>query len=72
MTKYKAMAVFGSASDDIDPIFRPLAFETGALLARNGITMIYGVGDGGLMGESFRGVRSEKGKVLGIDGEMGI
>lgn len=66
MSKYKAIAVFGSASDEIDAKFRKPIFETGALLAREGITMIYGVGDGGLMGESYRGVRSEGGKVLGI------
>lgn len=66
MANYKAIAIFGSASDDIDSIFRAPVFATGALLAKKGITMIYGVGDGGLMGESFRGVRSENGKVLGI------
>ncbi len=66
MSKYKAIAIFGSASDAIDDAFRKPVFETGALLAREGITMIYGVGDGGLMGESYRGVRSEGGKVLGI------
>jgi len=65
-SKYKAIAIFGSTSDNIDPAFRKPTFETGALLAKNGITMIFGVGDSGLMGESFRGVRSENGKVLGI------
>ena len=64
--KYKAVAIFGSSSNDVDHAFYAPVFETGALLARNKITMIYGVGDGGLMGESFRGVRSEGGKVLGI------
>ncbi len=66
MSKYKAIAIFGSTSDNIDPAFRKPTFETGALLAKNKITMIFGVGDNGLMGESFRGVRSENGKVLGI------
>ena len=66
MSKYKAIAIFGSSSDDIDPKFRKPVFETASLLAREGITMIYGVGDTGLMGESYKGVRSENGKVLGI------
>ena len=66
MTKYNAIAVFGSARDDIDPAFRAPIFKTGALLAEQGITMIFGVGDYGLMGESFRGVRSKGGKVLGV------
>ena len=66
MSKYKAIAIFGSAKDSIDPTFREPIFQTGALLAEKGITMIFGVGDFGLMGESFRGVRSKNGKVLGI------
>ena len=66
MSKYKAIAIFGSTSNEIDPIYKKPTFETGALLAKNGITMVYGVGDEGLMGESFRGARSENGKVLGI------
>lgn len=64
--KYKAIAIFGSSTDNITSKFKKPAFETGALLARNGITMIYGVGDNGLMGATFRGVRSQNGKVLGI------
>jgi len=66
MAKYKAVAIFGSTSDDIDEAFRKPTFDTGALLAKNKITMIFGVGEHGLMGESFRGVRSQNGKVLGI------
>ena len=66
MSQYKAIAIFGSARASIDPKFKKPVFETGALLAEKGITLIYGVGDDGLMGESFRGVRSKGGKVLGI------
>lgn len=66
MAKCKAIAIFGSTSDRIDKAFRKPTFETGALLAKNKITMIFGVGEHGLMGESFRGVRSQNGKVLGI------
>ena len=66
MSKCKAIAIFGSTSDDIDADFRKPTFETGALLAKKHITMIFGVGEHGLMGESFRGVRSQNGKVLGI------
>lgn len=66
MSKYKAIAIFGSARDSIDEVFKAPIFETGALLAEKGITMIFGVGDYGLMGESFRGVRSKGGKVLGV------
>lgn len=66
MTQYKAIAMFGSASDNVAQEFRKPVFETAALLAQKGITMIYGVGDSGLMGESFKGARSAGGKVLGV------
>lgn len=66
MSKCNAIAIFGSSSDDIDAQFIQPAYDIGALLAKNKITMIYGVGDGGLMGAAFRGVRSQNGKVLGI------
>ena len=66
MSDCKAIAVFGSASSDIDDRFVQPVFDTGVLLAKKGITMIYGVGDNGLMGAAFRGVRSQGGKVLGI------
>ena len=66
MSKYKAIAMLGSASAAIDPVFKKPIFETGALMAKKGIIMIYGVGDDGLMGESFRGIRSQNGKVLGV------
>ena len=60
------MALFGSASKNIDPKYNELVFRTGELLGKNKITLIYGVGDDGLMGQAYQGVRSQKGKVLGI------
>ena len=64
--KYKAMALFGSASANIDPKYNELVFQTGAMLAEHKITLIYGVGDTGLMGQAYQGIRSKKGKVLGV------
>ena len=64
--KYKAMALFGSASKNIDPKYNELVFRTGQMLAEHKITLIYGVGDTGLMGEAYQGVRSKKGKVFGV------
>lgn len=60
------MALFGSASKNIDPKYDELVFKTGELLGKNDITLIYGIGDDGLMGQAYQGVRSKKGKVLGV------
>ena len=64
--EYKAMALFGSASKNIDSKYNELVFRTGELLGKNGITLIYGVGDNGLMGQAYQGVRSQNGKVWGV------
>ena len=62
----KAMAIFGSATKDIAVKCRATVFKTGALLAKHNVRLVYGVGDDGMMGTAYQGVRSEKGKVLGI------
>ena len=64
--KYKAMALFGSASANINPKYDNLVFKMGQMLAENNIKLIYGVGDTGLMGKAYQGVRSKNGKVLGV------
>ena len=60
------MAIFGSATQDIAVKCRSTVFKTGALLAQNEVVMVYGVGDDGMMGTAYQGVRSQGGKVLGI------
>ena len=62
----KAMAIFGSATKDIAVKCRATVFKTGAILAKNNVTMVYGVGDDGMMGTAYQGVRSQGGKVLGV------
>ncbi|MBP5343583.1 MAG: TIGR00730 family Rossman fold protein [Alphaproteobacteria bacterium] len=64
--EYKAMALFGSSNKSIDPKYDELVFKTGQMLAENNITLIYGVGDTGLMGQAYQGVRSMQGRVLGV------
>lgn len=60
------MAIFGSATQDIAVRCRATVFKTGALLAQKNVVMVYGVGDDGMMGTAYQGVRSQGGKVLGI------
>ncbi len=62
----KAMALFGSSSKNISVKCLKTVFNTGKLLAQNGITYVYGVGDDGMMGAGYRGARSVGGKVFGV------
>ncbi len=66
LKKPKAMAFFGSSSKKITVQCLNTVFRTGQLLAENGITYVYGVGDDGMMGAGYRGVRSLGGKVFGV------
>ena len=61
-----AMAIFGSCNYDIAVKCYSKVFETGRLIALNGYTLIYGVGDVGMMGAAYNGARSVGGKVLGV------
>ncbi len=69
MKKYKAMTVWAGASGSISSVHHQPMRRVGELLAENGITMIYGIGDQGMMGSAFQGVRNKKGKVMGITTE---
>lgn len=62
----KAMALFGSSSPKIAVNCMQTVYQTGRLLAQNGITYVYGVGDDGMMGAGYRGARSAGGKVFGV------
>ena len=62
----KAMALFGSSSKNISVKCLKTVFNTGKMLAENGITYVYGVGDDGMMGAGYRGARSAGGKVFGV------
>ncbi len=64
--RFKSVAVFGGASPSIASVYHEPMRRTGELLAENGMRMVFGIGDEGLMGSSFQGVRNRNGKVLGI------
>ena len=61
-----AMAIFGSCNYDIAVKCYSKVYETGRLIASKGYTLIYGVGDVGMMGAAYNGARSVGGKVLGV------
>lgn len=64
--KYKKITLFASASGAISSVHHTPMRQTGELLAENGITMVYGVGDEGMMGSAFQGIRNKNGRVIGI------
>ncbi len=61
-----AITVYCSSSTFLDPDFHEPAIEVGRELARRGITLVYGGGSVGLMGEIARACRSGGGCVIGV------
>ena len=66
MKKYQAITVWAGAAPNISSVYREPMRRVGELLAENGITMVYGIGDEGMMGCAFQGVRNKNGKVIGV------
>lgn len=66
MKTYKAMTVWAGAAASISSVYREPMRRVGEILAENNITMVYGIGDEGMMGAAFQGVRNKNGKVIGI------
>ena len=62
----KSLTVYCASSTHLDPDFHAPATLVGAELARRGITLVYGGGCVGLMGEIARAARAQGGKIIGI------
>lgn len=62
----KALTVYCASSERLDPAFRDAARTLGAELARRSITLVYGGGRIGLMGEVARAAREHGGRVVGV------
>jgi len=62
----KALCVFCGSNPGRDPAYIAAAKEMGALLARRGITLIYGGGSIGLMGAAADAALAAGGKVIGV------
>lgn len=61
-----AITVYCSSSTHLDPDFHAPAIIVGRELARRGVTLVYGGGCVGLMGEIARAARAAGGKTIGI------
>lgn len=66
MKNYQKITVWAGAAPSIAPVYSSSMRRVGELLAEKGITMVYGIGDEGMMGAAFQGVRNKNGKVIGI------
>ena len=66
MAEFKSLCVFCGATTRCDPSYLKQAFAIGALLADNGITLVYGGAVIGLMGAVADGSLSRGGQVIGV------
>ena len=62
----KAITVYCASSNDVDETYRTSAARVGAALAERGISLVFGGGRVGLMGEVARAVRQGGGSVVGV------
>ncbi len=61
-----SICIFCGSSVGNNPIYAETAARVGALLAREGITMVYGGGGIGLMGEAADAALAAGGEVIGV------
>lgn len=66
MKELASIAVYCGSSNGVDPTHLECAHDFGALLAREGIALVYGGGNVGLMGAVADGALSAGGEVHGV------
>lgn len=66
MTDIQRVCVYCASSNQVDRAYHEATFSLGQILARAGITVVYGGGGIGLMGQLAEGVLSEQGRVVGV------
>ena len=64
--KINRICVFCASSRQVDKVYLEAAYRLGAMLARESITVAYGGGGVGLMGELANGALAERGTVIGV------
>lgn len=63
---YSSICVFCGSADGLAPVYYDAAYETGRLLAEQGITLVYGAGRTGMMGALAEGALGAGGEVIGV------
>ena len=66
MVAVRAVCVFCGSSAPADPRYRDAARDLGALIARRKVTLVYGGGSTGLMGELADAALAQGGRVNGV------
>lgn len=66
MQAVQAVGVYCSSYEGLDEIYKKAALELGEQLVKHNITMIYGGGAQGLMGEVSKSVMTHGGRVIGF------
>lgn len=66
MMDFKKITVFGSAVKAINEKYKREAFELGEMIGKDGQTLVFGIGDNGMMGEVFRGALKHNAPIRGI------
>lgn len=62
----KAVSVYCASSTQVDQAYFEAAAKLGALLAKHGVTLVYGGGAVGLMGAISDAVKAHGGKAIGV------
>lgn len=60
------ICLYGASSQNIHPDYTAGVEAFGREIGRRGHTLLFGGGDKGLMGAAARGVKAEKGRVIGV------
>ena len=60
------ICVYGASGDQLDPRYFDAARQLGRLIAEGGHTLIFGGGQGGLMGACAEGAAERGGEIVGI------
>lgn len=66
MAAFQRICVFCGSSSGAQPAFLAAAADFGRLLAAEGVTLVYGGGNVGLMGEVANAALASGGKVIGV------
>ncbi|MEM8536770.1 MAG: TIGR00730 family Rossman fold protein, partial [Pseudomonadota bacterium] len=62
----KSVCIYCGSRDGVSGNFAAAATETGQMLARNGLRLVYGAGDVGLMGRVANAVQNAGGETFGV------
>lgn len=60
------ICIYGASSNKLAQIYYTEAYKLGALMAKSGHTLVFGGGQGGLMGACAEGAHAHGGRIIGV------